>query len=242
MPAYRFARTLVSPSISAEHADARASHHSARCDPPCLEVEPPSPASADSMACPGLDRPSAGCLAVRREARSRYVPTDFCFPLLRLRVPAPHRLPASLRSFHFALGRWACTHNQETGGPGVFTTPDPLRRVARVGARFLTPRIPERTVPLTPLSPPQFLPPALLYEWSSLRPPRPHSKPLREDEVSRLDPRCLPSPGDTRAPARAEIDLELRSRDGFPLRSDPRRPFEPQSPRCAFDARLLATA
>jgi hypothetical protein len=99
--------------------------------------EPPSPASADSTACSRLGRPSTACLATRREARPRCVPTDFCFPLLRLRAPAPHRFPASLRSLRFALGRWACTHDQETGGPGVFTTPDPLRRAARVGTRVL---------------------------------------------------------------------------------------------------------
>jgi hypothetical protein len=96
-----------------------------------------SPASAVSTVCSRLDRPSTDCLAARREARSRCVPTDFCFPLLRLRAPAPRWFPAFLRSFHFALGKLARTHNQETGGPGVFTTPDPLRRAARVGTRVL---------------------------------------------------------------------------------------------------------
>jgi len=42
---------------------------------------------------------------------------------------------------------------------------------------------------------------------------------LREDEASRVDPRCLPSVGDARAPARTVADLEQRSRDAF--RFDP---------------------
>jgi len=67
--------------------------------------EPPSPASAVSTACSRLGRPSTACLAACREARPRCVPTDFCFPLLRLRAPAPRRLPASLRSLRFALDR-----------------------------------------------------------------------------------------------------------------------------------------
>jgi len=158
MPVHRFARILVSPSISAERANACASHH-----PACRLVtrfrgEQLPPASAVSTACSRLDRPSTDCLAARREEGSRCIPTDFCFPLLRLRAPAPRRLPASLRSFHFALGPWARTHNQETGGPGVFTTPDPLRRVARVHVRRLMPRTPGSTEPLTPLSPPQLPP------------------------------------------------------------------------------------
>jgi len=119
--------------------------------------EPPPPASAVSTDCFRLGRPSAVYLAVRHEARPRYVLTDFCFPLLRLRVPAPHQFPASLRSFHFARGEWACTHHQETGGPGV------SRRRIRFGGPFgfarsiLTPRAPDRSEPLTPLSPPQSI-------------------------------------------------------------------------------------
>jgi len=85
--------------------------------------EPPSPASAVSTACSRLGRPSTACLAACREARPRCVPTDFCFPLLRLRAPAPHRFPASLRSLRFALEPCARTQTQETGGPGVSRRP-----------------------------------------------------------------------------------------------------------------------
>jgi len=107
------------PAELAERADARAPHHSARCNPSSGGDGPPPSASAVSTVCSGLGRPSTACLSARREARPRCVPTNFCFPLLRLRAPAPRRFPASLRSFRFALGRWACTQDQETGGPSV---------------------------------------------------------------------------------------------------------------------------
>jgi len=125
---------------------------------------PPPSAPAGSTVCSRLGRPSATCLAACREARPRCVPTDFCFPLHRLRVLAPHRFPASLRSFRFALGRWACTQNQETGGPSV------SRRSIRFGGSpglmrgVLLPRTPDRSVPLTPLSPPHS--PSLRFRTS----------------------------------------------------------------------------
>jgi len=107
------------PAKLAERADACAPHHSARRDPSFGGDGPPSSASAVSTICSGLGRPSTACLSACREARPRCVPTDFCFPRLRLRALAPRRFPASLRSFHFALDRWACTQGQETGGPSV---------------------------------------------------------------------------------------------------------------------------
>jgi hypothetical protein len=189
------------------------------------------------MACYGLGRPSTACLATRREARPRCVPTDFCFPLLRLRVPAPHRFPASLRSLRFAHRRWACTHGEETGGPGV------SRRLIRFSGLpglvrgVLLPRTPGRAEPLTPLSPPLSVFAALSHERDFLGPPRPCRRPLREDEVSYFDPRCLPSLGVARAPARAGHRFQKRSRDGFPPRLGPRRPFA--RGRCAA---LLAPA
>jgi len=91
---------------------------------------PSSPASADSTTCYELDRPSTARLATCREARSRYVLTDFCFPLLRLRVPAPRSLPASLRGLRLALDSRACTRDQKTGEPGV------SRRPIRFGGPF----------------------------------------------------------------------------------------------------------
>jgi len=59
--------------------------------------------------------------------------TDFCFPLLRLRAPAPRQLPASLRDLRLALGARACTRDQETGGPGVSRRPIRFGGPARVG-------------------------------------------------------------------------------------------------------------
>jgi len=91
---------------------------------------PSSPASADSTNCYELERPSMAHLATRHEARSRYVLTDFCFPLLRLRAPAPRSLPASLRGLRLALDSRACTRDQETGEPGV------SRRPIRFGGPF----------------------------------------------------------------------------------------------------------
>jgi hypothetical protein len=107
------------PAKLAERADACAPHHSARRNPSSGGDGPPSSASAVSTVCSGLGRPSTTCLSARREARPRCVPTDFCFPQLRLRALAPRRFPASLRSLRFALDRWACTQGQETGGPSV---------------------------------------------------------------------------------------------------------------------------
>jgi hypothetical protein len=115
------------PAKLAERADACAPHHPARRNPSFGGDGPPPSASAVSTVCYGLGRPSTICLSARREARPRCVPTDFCFPLLRLRALAPRWLPASLRSFRFALDRWACTQGQETGGPSV------SRRLIRFG-------------------------------------------------------------------------------------------------------------
>jgi len=94
-----------------------------RPDPSQLISEPPSPASADSTVCHELDRPSAVCLATCREARSRYVLTNFCFPLLQQRALVPRMFPASLRDSRLALDSRACTHDQETGGSGVSRRP-----------------------------------------------------------------------------------------------------------------------
>jgi len=52
-----------------------------------------------------------------------------------------------------------------------------------------------------------------------MRPPRVRCKPLREDEVSDSNPRCLPSSGDIRAHARTVTDLECGHVMGF--RIDP---------------------
>jgi len=68
--------------------------------------------------------------------------TDFCFPLLRLRVPVPPVLPASLRGLRLALGRRACTRDPETGGPGVSRRPIRFGGLPRVDARFVSPAFP----------------------------------------------------------------------------------------------------
>jgi len=119
VPAHRLLGHWFHPAPLRSVRNACAPHHSACRDPSGLEMGPPSPASAVLTVCSRPSRPPTVCLATRREGRPRCVPTDFCFPLLRLRAPAPRRLPASLRSFHFALGPWACTQTQETGGPSV---------------------------------------------------------------------------------------------------------------------------
>jgi hypothetical protein len=205
-----------------------------------LREGPPSPASAGSTVCSRPGHPSTACLATRREGRPRYVPTDFCFPLLRLRAPAPRRLPASLRSFHFALGPWACTQTQETGGPGV------SRRRIRFGGPpgllcgVILPHTPEPAVPLTPLSPPHS--PSLRFRTSVVCWGRQDcaSRPLREDEASHCNPRCLPSIGDTRAPARAETSPECGHVMGF--RFDlVLGALSPAVAALRFRARLLAT-
>jgi len=127
MPAHRFAtRTGVIQRRRGACERLRASPLRLP-QPTRLEVNLRRPRQRSTADCVRLGRPSTACLAAYREARPRCVPIDFCFPLLRLRVPAPHRFPASLRSFHFARGRWACTHPQETGGPSV------SRRLIRFG-------------------------------------------------------------------------------------------------------------
>jgi len=68
--------------------------------------------------------------------------TDFCFPLLRLRVPVPCVLPVSLRGLRLALGRRACTRDQETGGPGISRRPIRFGGLRRVDARLVSPALP----------------------------------------------------------------------------------------------------
>jgi hypothetical protein len=75
-------------------------------------LSPPSPVScwgsasnvrvSGSLVCDRLARPFPTCLATVRGARARCVPTDFCFPLLRLRVLAPLVFPASFRDLRLA--------------------------------------------------------------------------------------------------------------------------------------------
>jgi len=98
---------------------------------PCVGGEPPSPASAVSTVCSGLGRPSAACLATRREARPRCVPTDFCFPHL------DYEYPRLVVSRHLSE---ACASPLNVGlhprpkdrRTWRFTTPGPLQR-ARPG-------------------------------------------------------------------------------------------------------------
>jgi len=104
--------------------------------------------------------------------------TDFCFPLLRLRVPVPHVLPASLRGLRLALGRRACTRDQETGGPGVFTMPDPLWRASSSWRSVCFSGAPNSAVPRTPLSLP-FRPRRAFARNARFESPRPLLSPLR---------------------------------------------------------------
>jgi len=201
--------------------------------PALLRGEPPSPASAVSTVCSGLDRPSTACLATRREARSRCVPTDFCIPLLRLRAPAPRRFPASLRSLRFALGPGLAPTAR---GPEDLAFHDARSASAgRPGSRaaYFVRALPSEPSLLAPLSPPHS--PRLRFRTSrafgaaeTLRPT------LREDEAGRADPGCLPSVGDARAPARTVADLEC----GHVMVSASIRPSTPFHPQpCAALAR-----
>jgi len=95
--------------------------------------DPPPRRSAHTTDCFELERPPTACLAARCGARPTMRTTDFCFPLLRLRAPAPRQLPASLRDLRLALGARACTRDQETGGPGVSRRPIRFGGPARVG-------------------------------------------------------------------------------------------------------------
>jgi len=105
--------------------------------------------------------------------------TDFCFPLLRLRVPVPRVLPASLRDLRLALGRRACTRDQETGGPGISRCPIRFGGLPRVGARLVSSGAPDRAVPVTPPSLPTVLRRAFTRR-ARARSPRPLCPPLRE--------------------------------------------------------------
>jgi len=73
---------------------------------------------------------------------------DFCFPTTWLRAPVPRELPASLRGSRLALGRRACTRDQETGGPGVSRRRIRFGGPTRVAAQRLTLRDPDQAVPL----------------------------------------------------------------------------------------------
>jgi hypothetical protein len=125
-----------------------------------------------------------------------------------------------------------------TEGPGVFTTPEPLRTLAaNTGPRGhgLTTVVPEHgpirpvvfdaTSPLTPLSriplclrvhAPSYVratPAAAERSTWIGRPresPRPPLLPVRENQTARDDPRCLPSTGTLR---RIRWPLQPRSRD-----------------------------
>jgi hypothetical protein len=79
----------------------------------------------------------------------------------------------------------------------------------------ILPHTPERAVPLTPLSPPHS--PPLRFRTSEVSWGRQDcaSRPLREDEASHCNPRCLPSIGVARAPARAETSPECGHVMGF---------------------------
>jgi hypothetical protein len=60
-------------------------------------------------------------------------------PITQIRVPAPRALPASLRDLRLALGRRACTRDQETGEPGVSRRRIRFGGFPRVGARRVGP-------------------------------------------------------------------------------------------------------
>jgi len=82
--------------------------------------------------------------------------TDFCFPLLRLRVPAPRTFSASLRGLRLARDLRPYSHRPRDRGTWRFTTPDPLWRARSDWRRtYYFPRF-RRTEPLTLLSLPRL--------------------------------------------------------------------------------------
>jgi len=113
---------------------------------------PPSSASAVSIGLLQARSPFYGlpCDLPRSWTAMR---TDrLLLPTTRLRAPAPRSLPASLRGLRLALGLWTCTHDQETGGPGVSRRPIRFGGPLRVGAGRSSSSHFRPAVPLTPLS------------------------------------------------------------------------------------------
>jgi hypothetical protein len=167
---------------------------------------------------------TAPCDALRSSTLMRtdrlLLPT--CFDYEYPRLAASQHL---FEAYASPLGRGLATQTHETGGPSV------SRRSIRFGGPpglmrgVFLPRTPEPAEPLAPLSPPHS--PSLRFRTSGAFWGRLDSaaNPSVKIEVSYIRPRCLPSTRDTRARARAVADLDVRSRDGFPLRSGPRRPF-----------------
>jgi len=145
--------------------------------------------------------------------------------MLRLRALAPYRFPASLRSFRFALEPCTCTQTHETGESSVSRRPIRFGGPSGLARGVLLPRTSGRTEPLTPLSPPHS--PSLRFRtsgasWGRLdcgtKPLREDRGPLLQSEVPSIDRGHLRTCASRRR-------SRARSRDGFPLRSGPRRPF-----------------
>jgi len=206
MPAHRFAKMIVSPNILAEGMNAFASR------PPPVATRP-SWRRATVARVSGLDgllqaRPpfyGLSCDSPRSLTPMRI--DRFLLPTASITSTRASSVPGA--SSKLALRPWAVRLRADPRdrGTGRFTTPDPLWRAARVGARRFLPRTPERTVPLAPLSPPHSS--ARAYARTDrMKTPRRRGRSLREVEISHSSPRCLPSMGDTRAHARAGTDLD----------------------------------
>jgi len=173
-----------------------------------------------------LARPPPARLAAHRDGRRRMRPTDFCFPSLCRREPAPRLFPTLRPVLPGASGeRDTSRYPARFSGPralfrcGVFLpraetldrasdTPVALRASAWRVALFLR---------------------RCAHALEGPRPTPPRS-PWRDRSI--LDPRCLPSPSaepSTRAPTQVPTtsrDSRFRRSRGFALpRSGSRRPF-----------------
>jgi len=147
MPAHRFARTLVlTQRLCGEVIRLRVS----RLRPLQLTRfggESPPPTSVVSTVCSGLGRPSTDCLAARREARPRCVPTDFCFPTASTTSTRASSVPSN--SSKLSLRPWPTSlaaRSQETGGPGISRCPIRFGGFAQVDTRRFMPSTPKRNL------------------------------------------------------------------------------------------------
>jgi len=205
--AHRFART---PILLGTSAELRERLRAARLRP--LQIarvrgDPPPSASAVSTDCFGLGPPSAATLAICREAGPWCVLTDSCFPppLTSTRASLAPSISSRLapRPWPIGLHPWP-----GDWGTSRFTTRDPLRRAVsgwRSACFFRA--LPTGRTSDTPVASPLEMAVARLsaHHFPGAAQIALVTPPWRWS--NRCDPRCLPSIGGTRAPARIVTGL-----------------------------------
>jgi len=168
-----------------------------------------------STVCDGLARPFPTCLAAVRGARVRCVPTNFCFPLLRLRVLAPLVFPASFRDLRLAPSPGLATWRKWLGDLALHGAK--LRFGGRLGFAYgvVFHTLPNHAVPLTSLS--LHRSPSRRFRGQvNLRRSQDHAASTPWRAAYSRDPRCLPSPALPRPPRGALMSRAVTWR--FPLR------------------------